>query len=203
MTKIEITRLNTEDTDKIVEVLFAAFERDPLMYYFFGNEYQNLAKYVMQYICHQAQLSNLILLGASIEEELQGVALITPSEIVDRDKHEAFAKLDEQLATAVGEAVVMRMETYFQVKEVNKPKQTHFYLDILGVMPKSQGQGVGKALIETLHKMSEESSQSCGVALDTENESNLNFYQRLGYSISTITNLDKIKIWSMFRSDPI
>lgn len=203
MTKIKITRLNTEDSDRIIEVFFAAFEQDPLMYYFFGNEYQNLAKYVMGYICHLARLSDSILLGASIEEELQGVALITPPEIVARDRHEAIAFLDEQLATAIGEAIVMRMEAYFQVKEAHKPKQTHFYLDILGVMPKSQGQGVGKALIETLHKMSEKSPQSCGVALDTENESNLNFYQGLGYSISTVTNLDRIKIWSMFRADPI
>ena len=203
MTKIKIVPLNIEDREKIVEVLFAAFEQDPLMYYFFGNEYQNLAEYVMQYICDLAHLANLSLLGAFIERELKGVALITPPETSEQNKQEEIAKLDEELAIAVGEAVITRIETYFKIKEVNKPKQPHFYLDILGVTPKSQGQGVGKALIETLHKMSESSPQSCGVALDTENESNLEFYERLGYSVSTITNLNRLKIWSMFRSKTV
>ena len=203
MTKIEIMFLSIKDREKVVKVLFAAFKQDPLMYYFFGNEYQNLAKYVMEYICNLAHLSNLLLLGAFIEEELKGVALITPPEAVDRDKQEAVAKLDEKLAIAVGEAVITSIEIYFQIKEANKPKQPHFYLDILGVTPKSQGQGVGKALIKKLHKMSEESLQSCGVALDTENEGNLTFYESQGYSVSTTTNLDRLKIWSMFRPETV
>ena len=203
MTKIKITSLNTQDTEKVIEVLFAAFEQDPLMLYFFGNEYQNLAKYVMEYLCNLAHLSNLSLWGATFEGELKGVALITPPEAVNRNQQQAIAKLDEQLAIAVGEAVFTRIEAYFQIMEAGKPKQPHFYIDILGVMPETQGQGVGKALLEAIHKMSESSPQSCGVALDTENERNLGFYESLGYSVSTITNLERLKIWSMFRSETI
>lgn len=203
MTKIKIAPLDIKNTEKVTEVLFAAFEQDPLMYYFFGNEYQNLARYLMQYVCKLGDLSDLLLWGAFIEEELTGVALITPPEVDDRNKPEEMTQAEEQLAIAVGEAVIARIERYFQVKEVNKPKQPHFYLDVLGVLPKSQGQGVGKALIEKLHKISEESTPSCGVALDTENERNLDFYGRLGYSVSTITDLDEVKVWSMFRPDAI
>ena len=202
MTKIKITPVNTKDTEKVIEVLFAAFEQDPLMLYFFGNEYQNLAKYVMEYLCNLAHLSNLSLWGAFIEGELKGVALITPP-VANQNKQEAIANLDEQLAIAVGEAVITRIEAYFQIMEAGKPKQPHFYIDILGVMPESQGQGVGKALLEAVHKMSESSPQSCGVALDTENERNLDFYESLGYSVSTTTNLERLKVWSMFRSETI
>lgn len=70
-------------------------------------------------------------------------------------------------------------------------------------MPKSQGKGIGKAVMETLHKMPEESSQSSGIAVDTENECNISFYQRLGYSVTTVTDLDTIKVWSMFRPNHI
>ena len=200
MTKITITPLDTKDTEKAIEILFAAFEQDPLMRYFFGNEYQNLAKHLMQYICNLTAISDSLLWGAFIEGELKGVAMITPAEIVERNKQE-IAQIEEQLAVAVG-AAIARIERYLQVKEANKPKQPHFYLDVLGVSPESQGQGVGKALIEKLHQMSEESTQSCGVALDTENERNLDFYCGLGYSVSTTTDLDEVKIWSMFRPDP-
>lgn len=203
MTKIKIAPLDIKDTEKAIEVLFAAFDGDPLMYYFFGNEYQNLAKYAMQYMCNLAYLSDSLLWGAFIRGELTGVAQITPPEVGDRNKPEEVAEAEEQLAIAVGEAVTVRIERYFQVKSANKPKQPHFYLDILGVLPAIQGQGVGKALIEKLHKISEESTASCGIALDTENDRNLDFYRHLGYSVSTITDLDEVKIWSMFRPNAV
>ena len=203
MAEIKIKRLDTKDTDKIVEVLLAAFEKDPLMSYFFGDRYQDLAPHTIRYMCNLANISDLFWIGAFLKNELQGIALIAPPEKVDRDNQKEIALLDEQLATAVGEQVIIKLEKYFQVKEASEPKQPHFYLDLLGVMPKSQGKGVGKAVIEALHKMSEESSQSSGVALDTENEYNLNFYQRLGYSVVKVTNLDAIKIWSMFRPNSV
>lgn len=202
MTKIEIKHLNTKHTDEIVDIFFAAFEQDPTMSYFFGERYQDLAPHVMRYMCNLADISNLLLMGAFIEEELRGVALVTPPDVVNVDKQE-IAKLDEQLEIAVGEQVIVRLEEYFQIQEANKPKQAHFYLDILGVMPGSQGQGIGKTMMKALHQMSEESSQSCGVALDTENEHNLEFYQRLGYSVSTASNFAAITIWSMFRPNPV
>ncbi|MDJ0691641.1 MAG: GNAT family N-acetyltransferase [Xenococcaceae cyanobacterium MO_188.B32] len=153
----------------------------------------------MQHVADLTPILDLLLLGAFVEGELQGVAFVTPPEVNNTGKQEAKDKLDEQLAIDMGEAVILRLEAYSQIKEANQPQQPHFYLNTLGVMPKSQGQGVGKALMAELHKLSEESPQSSGVALDTENEQNLNFYQHLGYSVSTITNLDRVKIWSMFR----
>ena len=199
MTTIKIKSLDTKDQEQIIAVLSAAFEKDQLMYYFFGDEYHNLAKYFWQYICDLTPILDLLLLSAFVEGELQGVASVTPPEVDTIGKQKAKDKLDEQLAIAMGEAVILRLEAYSQIKEANQPKQPHFYLNTLGVIPKSQGQGVGKALMAELHKLSEESPQSFGVALDTENEQNLNFYQHLGYSVSTITNLDRVKIWSMFR----
>ena len=199
MTAIQITRLDAKDTAKATEVFFAAFERDPLMSYFFGDRDRDLAKCTMQYVCDRANLFNLPLLGALVEGEIQGVALITPPEATERET----PQLDEQFAIAVGEEVIARLETYFKIKEAHKPKQAHFYLDILGVLPKNQGRGIGKALLQTIHKMFEESPQSCGVALDTENESNVDLYRRFSYSVSATNNLDNLKVWSMFRANSI
>ena len=198
MTAIQITRLDAKDTAKATEVLFAAFERDPLMSYFFGDRYQDLAGCTMQYVCDRANLLNLPLLGALVEGEIQGVALVVPPEMKGETP-----QLDEQFDIAVGEKVIARLEKYLKIKEAYQPKQAHFYLDILGVLPKSQGQGIGKALLEAIHKMSEESSQSYGVALDTENKNNVDLYRRFGYSVSATNNLENLKVWSMFRADSI
>ncbi len=200
MTNVIITPLDPKkEAQKIIEVFIAAFEKDPLMNYFFGNEYHSLAKYLWQYVDDLTPILDLLLLGAFVESKLQGVAFITPPEVDNTGKQEEVDRLDEQLASAVGEAAIMRMEAYSRIKEANKPKQPHFYLNTLSVIPESQGKGVGKALMAELHKISAAQPQSSGIALDTENEQNLNFYQKLGYSVSTITNLDRVKIWSMFR----
>ena len=207
MTAIHITRLDVKEKTKVVEIFWAAFEGDPLMSYFFGDyaprtlrdRYRSLARPTMQYICDRAFLSGLVLIGAFVEGELQGVAMATPPEAVERET----AQLDEQLAIAVGEDVITRLEAYSQVKKARQPQQPHFYLDILGVLPTSQGQGIGKALLTAIHKISEVSPLSCGVALDTEKESNVDLYRYFGYSVKAIDNLDKIKVWSMFRANSI
>lgn len=200
MTNVIITPLNPKkEAQKVIEVFVAAFEKDPLMNYFFGNDYHSLAKYLWQYFGDLTPILDLLLLGAFVEGKLQGVAFITPPLVDNTGKQEAIDRLDEQLFSEVGEAAIMKMEVYSRIKEANKPKQPHFYLNTLGVIPESQGKGIGKALMAELHKIAETHPQSSGIALDTENEQNLNFYQKLGYSVSTITNLDGVKIWSMFR----
>jgi ribosomal protein S18 acetylase RimI-like enzyme len=100
----------------------------------------------------------------------------------------------------VGEEAVMRIDAYINLGDANKPTQPHFYLNTLAVHPKSQGKGIGSALLEKLHAMSIEHPLSCGVALDTEKEKNVTYYERFGYRISTIADLHAVKIWFMFQS---
>lgn len=199
MTAIQITRLDTEDIAPAVEIFFAAFDDDPLMSYFFEDRYQSIARQTMQYICDRANVLDLPLLGAVMEGELQGVALMTPPEAIEQET----AQLDEQFAIAVGEGVISRLETYSQVKKARQPQQPHFYLDILGVLPESQGQGIGKTLLTAIHQMSEASSLSRGVALDTGKASNVDLYQHFGYSVTAIDDLEQTKLWSMFRANSV
>ena len=70
MTAIQITRLDAKDTAKAIEVFFAAFERDPLMSYLFGDRYRDLAKRTMQYVCDRANLLNLPLLVLSLQKNV-------------------------------------------------------------------------------------------------------------------------------------
>ncbi|MGD1917750.1 MAG: GNAT family N-acetyltransferase [Pleurocapsa sp.] len=199
MAEIEVKQLSIRDKNEVVTILFNAFRSSPIMNYFFGDKYQKSGKYLMQYICDLAEISDSFLLGAFLNGELKGVASITPSESERNSQTEAIDSLNEQLAIAVGEDVILRIEKYSQVKKINVPKQSHFYLDILGVMPEYQGQGIGKAIIKKLHKISQESYQSYGVALETGTENNVSIYQHLGYLITATTNIDNTKFWFMFQ----
>ena len=84
MTKIEIKRLDIKDTEKVIEVFSAAFKEDPLMYYFFGDNYHYLVKYLWQYVCDFVHLSDSLLLGAFVAKELRGVVGRTHLNVSDK-----------------------------------------------------------------------------------------------------------------------
>lgn len=90
-------------------------------------------------------------------------------------------------------------DLYFKLKSDRQPLQPHFYINALGVHPRSQRMGIGSALLEHIHLLSDRHPESNCVALDTETEQNVAYYQRLGYKVSSLSNLDRVKIWFMFR----
>ncbi|MGF1591059.1 MAG: GNAT family N-acetyltransferase [Pleurocapsa sp.] len=96
-------------------------------------------------------------------------------------------------------SINQRINIYNDLKNAHKPPQPHFYVNMLGVNPSSQGMGIGSQLLEHIHMLSNKHSKSCGVALDTQTQTNVNYYQNLGYQISSTKNLDRLKHWFMFR----
>ena len=200
MSTIEITRLNTKDTENIIDIFFNTFENYPLMQYFFGNAYKQSMKHLLKSMCDQESIVDNLVLGAFLEGELQGVAFITPPE--KQNNHDVESKTtssEEEFATAIGEKALMRIEAYSNLKKANKPPSPHFYINALGVHPQSQGKGIGGAILSQVHQMSEQHSDSHGVALDTQTEENVGYYQRFGYDVSTTAELENVKNWFMFR----
>ena len=201
MYTIEIVPLDAKHKDDIVELLFNAFENYPLMQFFFGNAYQNSARNYWKYVCDIASIIDAILLGAFTEGKLQGFALVLPPKQPQEDCESVITYLKEQLTTVIGEEIVMRIDEYVNFQDANKRSQPHFYLDLISVHPRSQGKGLGKALLSQVHVMSEQHRHSCGVGLETQTEQNVAYYERFGYRIYRTTELDGVKTWFMFRHD--
>ena len=202
MSTIEITRLNTKHTENIIDIFSNAFENYPLMQYFFGNAYKQSMKHLLKSMCDQASIVDKLLLGAFIEGKLQGVAFITPPEKQNNNDVETTpTSAEEEFATAIGEEALMRIEAYSNLKKANKPSSPHFYINALGVNLQSQGKGIGSAILSQVHQMSEQDSNSRGVALDTQTQKNVGYYQRFGYDVSTTAELENVKNWFMFRSN--
>lgn len=205
MSTIEITNLNTKDTDKIIEIFFNTFENYPLMQYFFGNAYKQSMKHLIKSMCDKASEGDSLLLGAFAEGKLQGVAFTTPplKQNNNNDVENTTTSSEEEFATAIGEEALMRIEAYSNLKKANKPSSPHFYINALGVHPQSQGKGIGGAILSQVHQMSKQNSDSCGVALDTQTEKNVGYYQRFGYGVSNSAVLENVKNWFMFRPNSV
>ncbi|PSB11046.1 hypothetical protein C7B62_07310 [Pleurocapsa sp. CCALA 161] len=103
------------------------------------------------------------------------------------------------MARSLSNEALERLNIYNNLKNANKPPQLHFYVNVVGVYPGSQGMGIGSQLLEHIHILSDRHAKSCGVALDTQTEANVDFYQHLGYQVSATKNLDRLKCWFLLR----
>ncbi|MGB6295371.1 MAG: GNAT family N-acetyltransferase [Rivularia sp. (in: cyanobacteria)] len=200
MSTIEINRLETKHTEKIIEIFSNAFENYPLMKFMFGNSYKKSIKHLIQLMCDKAFIDDELLIGGFVEGELQGVASITPPQNDnDKEVENTATSLEEIFAAAIGEEALMQIEKYSNIKKANKSSSPHFYINTLAVNPQSQGKGIGGAILSEIHQMSEQDDDSQGVALDTQTEKNVGYYQRFDYIVSNTAQLENVKNWFMFR----
>jgi len=79
------------------------------------------------------------------------------------------------------------------------PKERHWYLLQLGVDPPAQGKGIGRALMAPILERCDR--DRIGAYLETARESNLGFYQRDGFAVTSEHRIpDGPTVWSMWRA---
>ncbi|MDY6896532.1 MAG: GNAT family N-acetyltransferase [Cyanobacteriota bacterium] len=205
MSAIKITALNAKHREKIIEIIANGFENYPLMQYFFGDSHKQSVIHLSQFICdEEPEDDKLQLLGAFVEGDLQGIAYISlPSFPQDEENNSDIEStptpLENKFAATVGEQAMMRVEKYLNLKKANKPSSPHFYINTFAVNPQNQGKGIGSAILSYIHQMSEQNLLSRGVALDTQTQQNVSYYQRCGYDICNTAELENVNNWFMFR----
>ena len=93
-----------------------------------------------------------------------------------------------------------RMAIYDEIAAKGKPAAPHYYLGVIGVDPDSHGRGIGTQLIRTFCDLSAGDPLSCGVYLETAQESNLRFYERAGFVETAHGSLGSASLWCMYLS---
>ena len=83
-------------------------------------------------------------------------------------------------------------------KKVLMP-EPHWYVSAIGVQPERQGQGVGTALMQ--HAITRADGDGVPIYLETESESNVAFYRKLGFAVIEEIEVGaaKVPIWLMSR----
>jgi ribosomal protein S18 acetylase RimI-like enzyme len=130
---------------------------------------------------------------AYVAESMEGASLWLPPDVhVDGDAVEAVMRssvpeprLDDALR------ILEEMDRYH-------PKDTHWYLPMIGVDPARQGQGVGSALLR--HALARPDEDSLPAYLESSNPKNVPLYQRYGFEvIGEIQVGTAPPFWPMFR----
>ena len=199
-------RIPPERADEAVEVLALAFELDPFIQYLFTGQSQQTA--FQRQLCelYHFQCSAYLelgwpLLGYEVDGELVGVACVEEPD--DKPQPDSVTIGYAQLTSVIGPEATNRLEACLQLTEESKPKQRTHYLSTIGVRPEAQGRGHGRILLDAVHALSEAHPTSTGVALDTQNATNVPLYEHFGYRVIAKTTLEHIDVWYMFRPNRV
>lgn len=85
----------------------------------------------------------------------------------------------------------------FGSAERRRPDDDHWFLEIIGVRPDRQGQGVGSGLLRAA--LTEIDSAGLPAFLVTSNPSNLPFYEKLGFAVGEEYDIGPVHVWPMLR----
>jgi ribosomal protein S18 acetylase RimI-like enzyme len=192
-----------ERLDEAVAVLTTAFENDPAIRWLFepgAAPYAECLDALFRFACLVRLELDWPLYGIEMDGRLAGVLGVTMPG--DDAWPESLQQIYAGLGETVGQESIRRLETYSELADHDRPKEPHLHVGMVAVDPGFQGKGIGRQLLEEIQRMSEEHPESIGVALDTENPPNLDFYQRCGYVIVAEHRLeDAITVWNLFRAN--
>ncbi|CAH1190053.1 hypothetical protein PAECIP111893_00137 [Paenibacillus plantiphilus] len=201
-----VAKLTKSDKAPFVSLMSRAFARDPLFLHLFENSERDRKAHsrmtaFMSFMFDKSFMldeemwgifENNVLLGAYVVEkpqtrklrQVQGGLLL-------------LGRLIPLLFRLSGQALVT-LNRYMRVTRSSAPPSAHHYLIMIGVDPAAQGKGIGTALLEQLINTVIADANSRGVALDTENKENVNWYRQFGFQLHAETQLNHIPVYCMF-----
>ena len=143
-----------------------------------SHNYEDDLRTLITFFVMARLLKSELVLGLHSEEQIVGVALVSgpgdarPSVELDRLRDSTWDKLgidSRGRYEHFGRACDFRVES------------PHLHLNMIGVLPERQGQGLSRVLLEHVHHLSSQSTVSTGVSLTTETDSNVSYYEYHGY----------------------
>ncbi|MET0344371.1 MAG: GNAT family N-acetyltransferase [Polyangiales bacterium] len=116
--------------------------------------------------------------GAYAVDDLRGVALWLPPGV----------RSDEALLEALFEETVPESQAadggaMFERMAASHPREPHWYLPLIGIDPRAQGQKLGAALLQPV--LTRCDRDGVPAYLESSNPRNIPFYERLGFQVLT------------------
>jgi GNAT superfamily N-acetyltransferase len=185
--------------DAAVDVLCAAFRDYPVPRYVIGEgdpEYDDKLWELIGFFVEGRLMRDVPLIGVYDAEELLGVAVVSPPlEIpAPRELAESHARVERRL----GQDAMARFDRYNEACEATDPGHVAHYLGMIGVRPDAQGRGLGRQLIDAVKDRARSDPGSTGVTLNTECETNLPFYEKMGFIKGSEADVGPLHTWSFY-----
>ncbi|MBE9017047.1 GNAT family N-acetyltransferase [Chroococcidiopsis sp. CCALA 051] len=135
-------------------------------------------------------------------DEIKGVAVWIPQEQFSFDLSRMWQAGLFILPFQIGVRAFWRQMTLLnkieQIHKRNMPER-HWYLELLGVEPSHQGQGIGSALMHPILQQADLEGIPC--YLETFSEKNVYFYRQHGFQVLKTIDMPEVNLhlWTMKR----
>lgn len=136
-----------------------------------------------------------LVLGARVGDELAGALVANPPFTYPFPAPD-LATLSRGLF-GQGLRATWRWATVFRALDAGHPRRPHWYLGTLGVAPRHQRRGVGRALLDAFCERVD--AESMPAWLETDRERNLGFYGAAGFERAGELDVLGARIWRMSR----
>ena len=179
MTPHSICPFNRKNIDRMTQILFDAFDNDPFMLWLVGgpSQYQNkgrpLIKTWVRYTMRYGY-------GLNIQDSLAAVMFKKPGDIKFgfwRIIRSGMLKTQSLLGKEGMQRLTMMEQQWDAKRKSIMGDQDYLYCWMLGTAPADQGKGCGTALM----KAGFEQYPDVPCYLETQNEPNKRYYEKLGF----------------------
>jgi GNAT superfamily N-acetyltransferase len=195
----EIRPATQADVDEAIEALADAFAPDPLFHWFFEPSPAGVRASVKTFLSLLLRARIALHMPAFVLVEAGRVRGVVMGYATVRPVWPAMLADEWKRFEASVPRLADRFAAYDALSGTHEPNDAHYYLGVIGVHPSLQGQGAGKALIETFCAVSEKDERSAGVYLETAKASSLQFYLRNGFELAGEGRLGPVPLWCVFR----
>ncbi len=166
----------SDDIGQLSRTLALAFYSDPVYEWFFpraGNRIEKMQRLFAVFLGRLIPLNTVFTTAG-----LEGASLwISPRRTISNWRS---TKQNLRILWALGNGVLRSIRWWLAV-ESKQPRYPHWELFLVGVVPASQGKGIGGALLQPMLARCDE--EQVPIYLDTGNRKNVAFYQRYGFEV--------------------
>ncbi len=185
--------------DGYVEAMTLAFENYPVPVRAFRDSPGPRIEWVRRLLADFGRTrldAGLPILAALIGDQVAGGALLA---IPQQTESRRSSQWDEFMAAAGEDATTFFDSFRAAVDSVTIP-EPNVWVNMLGVHPSFQRQGVGRLLLERTAEYAKTIPGVLGVGLDTEDDVNVKIYEACGFSVQGTTSVENLPIWVLFRA---
>lgn len=188
---------------RVIEVLCDAFRDYPVMRYVLaeseGEYAENLSTLIGFFVSARVWRREPMM-GIREGTEIVAAAIMTPPG--QRAAPRELLNHRERVWRQLGDEAMARYEYLGGVWPRVGVSVPNLHLNMIGVRRSKAGLGLGRALLEEVHRMSADDPESTGVSLTTETSANVPFYEHWGYQLVGHERLaDDLETWGFFRPD--
>lgn len=194
---MNITAASLSELDESVRCLVTAFAQDPITGFLLqsGPGYQERLVQFFSLLMRARLTLKMPVLVARGPSGIHGAAMgyATAHPAWPRDLTDEWDRFERAIP-----GLTDRMAIYDEISAKGKPRAPHYYLGVIGVHPDMHGRGIGTQLLRSFCDVSDSDPLSCGVYLETAEESNLAFYERAGFAETGRGRLGGATLWCMY-----